>query len=124
MRPSVAAAILALAPALAAAQGAFPTAFPEGAKELAPDALAQRLAGNVYVVKPANGPPYRLQYQKDVVYFNMGNVSDEGAWRVEGSAACVEFKRIPSGCSQMRLVGDVLYTKRNSNGEVVVMQKQ
>lgn len=47
---------------------------------------------------------------------------DTGKWRAEEGKVCVEMTRSAASCSDMRLVGDVLYMKRASNGEVVELQ--
>jgi hypothetical protein len=111
-----------LLPTLAPAQPALQTEFPPAAAPLAPDALKQLLTGKVFTVNPASGPEMRLEYRDSYAYVNVGNRSDSGKWRVEGSAACIDWKVFPPGCSEFRLLGDVLYTKRASNGEVVVMR--
>ena len=113
-------------PAFALAQASFPMEFPAGAVPLEPAALKQRLTGKTFWVKPAAGAEFQVQYQERDAYVNVympGNtVTDSAPWRVEGSAACIDFTKFRAGCSEFRLVGDVLYTKRVSNGEVVVMQ--
>jgi hypothetical protein len=113
--------VLLMLPALSFAQATFPTTFPEGAVPLTPEALKSRLSGKAFKVKQAVGPEYRVQYDSTNAYVDVGNFNDSGPWRVEGSSACIEFKRAKSGCSEYRLVGEVLYTKRISNGEVVAM---
>lgn len=113
-----------LAPTLALAQASFPTVFPADAVPFEPEALKQRLAGKVFIMKPAAGAEIRLQYQDTNAYFNVGGASDSGKWRVDGSSVCVDWRRIAPGCSEMRRVGDTIYTKRASNGEVVVLQPQ
>jgi hypothetical protein len=52
---------------------------------------------------------------------NVGNFSDSGKWRVEGSSVCVDWKKAPPSCSDARLTGDILYMKRTSTGEIVAM---
>jgi hypothetical protein len=118
--------IYVLFPMGALAQASFPTDFPAGAQAIESEALRKRLAGNSFNVKPADGGEFRIQYQDTHAYLNLytsrGTVNDTGTWRVQGSAVCIEWQRVKSGCSEFRLVGDVLYTKRASNGEVVAMQ--
>lgn len=103
------------------AQPAFPTEFPAGSSPLSPEPLTKLVAGKVFKLKPATGAEIRVEYRDDWAYFNVGNSSDSGKWKAEGSAICVDWKRIPPGCSEMRMVGDTLYTKRVSNGEVLPM---
>ncbi len=118
------ASIFLLAPVVALAQASFPTTFPSGAIPLAPEALQARVSGKAYTVKPMEGSEYRVQFDGTNVYLDVGNFRDSGPWKVEGSAVCMEFTRAKSGCTEFRLVGDVLYSKRFSNGEVVIMRPQ
>lgn len=117
----------ALIPMAAAAQ-AFPTEFPSNAQPLDSTALEKRLAGKAFAVKAADGTRYRIQYDKSHAHLNLysarGTINDSGPWRVESSSVCIEWRQVKSGCSEFRLVGDVLYTKRASNGEVVVMDPE
>jgi len=115
-----------LFPAICLAQ-AFPTEFPAEAKALEPDVLKQRIAGKVFNVKAADGAEYRVEFKDTHAYLNIymaggRTVSDNGPWKAEGSSICIEFQRVKSGCSEYRLVGNTLYSKRASNGEVVVME--
>ena len=114
--------LLLLAPTFALAQLWVPTVFPSEAVPLTPEALKQRLAGKAFLVRPAAGAEMRLQYQETDALINIGNSSDSGKWRVEGSSVCVDWQKFPPGCSEVRLVGDVMYTKRASNGEIVILQ--
>ena len=111
-----------LTPALLLAQPSFPTTFAADAAPLGPEALRERLAGKTYFFKPVVGDPVRIQYQETYVFANVGNASDTGKWRVEGSTVCVEWRKFPSSCTEARLVGDALYMKRASTGEVVLLQ--
>ncbi|WP_309680750.1 hypothetical protein [Polaromonas sp.] len=115
-------ALLLLAPCCAIAQSAFPTAFPDGATPMTAEALKQRITGKVFTIIPAAGAQMRVQYQDTYAFVNSGSFSDSGKWRVEGSSVCIDWQKIPGGCSEMRTVGDAIYTKRASNGEVVIMQ--
>lgn len=101
------------------AQPALSTEFPAGSTSLEPAVLSKLIAGKVFKLKPANGPEIRVEYRDSWAYFNAGNASDFGRWQAEGSAICIKWTRIPPGCSEMRMVGDTLYTKRASNGEVL-----
>ena len=115
---------LLLAPVVAFAQASFPTTFPGEATPFTSDALKARISGKTFTVKPAEGPEYRVQFQASHVYLDVGSFQDSGPWKIEGSSVCMEFKRAKSGCSEFRMVGDLLYTKRASNGEVVIMRPQ
>lgn len=122
MRPPL--LVLALIPVIALAQASFPTTFPPDAVPIAPETVKQRLSGKVFFIKPATGAEIRVQYQDTHAFTSAGGFSDSGRWRVEGSSVCVEWQKIPPSCSELRMLGDVLYTKRGSNGEVVAMQER
>ena len=112
-------------PSMAIAQGALTTEFPAGAVALDSAALKERMTGKTFAAKGADGVEFVVQYQQTHAHLNVylprGTISDSAPWRVEGSAICIDFLKVRGGCSEFRLVGDVLYTKRASNGEVVVM---
>ena len=110
-----------LAPALVLAQASFPTAFPAEAVPITAEALKQRLTGKSFTIKPAAGEEMRLQYQESNAFINIGSANDSGKWRAEGSTLCQDWRRFPVSCSEVRLLGDVMYLKR-STGEVVVLQ--
>ncbi len=113
-----------LLPALALAQSALKTEFPAAAVPLEPPALQKLLSGRVFHVAPAEGSPWRLQFNDTYAYINVGNRSDSGKWRVEGSAVCMDWRFFASGCSEARRDGDTLYVKRSTNGEVVIFKPQ
>jgi hypothetical protein len=113
--------LILVAPTLALAQAAFPTDWPSGAQPLAPEALRQRLVGKTFVAKPATGSDVRTEYQDTYAYINVGDTSDSGRWKAEGSAVCVEWKKLRPSCSEIRLAGEMLYVKRASNGEVMAL---
>ena len=119
MRIALAACLFA--PVLALAQAGFPTEFPAGAETLQPDDLQKKLAGRVVQMKYANGADVRLEFKDAYAYVDSGRSSDSGKWRVHESQLCIDWQRFPSGCSQVRTVGDALYVKRLTNGEVVQM---
>ena len=110
-----------IAPAVAFAQAAFPTEWPSGAEALSPDTLRQRLMGRSFIAKSVTGPDVRTEYQDTVAYITVGSTSDSGPWRTEGSAVCNEWKKLRPACSEMRVVGEVLYVKRANNGEVMAL---
>jgi hypothetical protein len=113
--------LLFLAPTLVLAQTAFTTDWPTGAQPLTPDLLRQRLIGKKFAAKPTTGPEVRTEYQETYTFINVGDVSDSGTWRTEGSAVCAEWRKLRPSCSEIRLVGEVLYVKRANNGEVIAL---
>ena len=115
---------LLIAPGIAAAQASFPTEWPSDAQALSPDVLRQRLIGKTFIAKSLTSPDVRTQYQDTTVYLNVGNTSDVGTWRTEGSSVCAEWRRLRAACSEIRAVGETLYVKRANNGEIMVMVPQ
>ncbi|MDO9075777.1 MAG: DUF995 domain-containing protein [Rubrivivax sp.] len=111
-----------LVPTLALAQPTLQTEFPKTAKPLESEALKKLLTGRTFLISQAAGSEMRLQYRDTYAYINIGNRSDSGKWRVEGSAACIDWQVFPAACSEVRVDGELIYTKRASNGEVVVMR--
>lgn len=95
--------------------------FPAGASALAPEAMKGRFTpGSEYTFRSAEGYSVRMNFldggQATVV---APAASDAGRWRIEGSSVCFEWRRFPSGCNEVRIVGEALYWKRVSNDEVV-----
>ena len=112
--------ILLLLPALASAQSGT-TEFPADAKPLETQALQERLKNQVFYIRIGRAES-RMEFKDNgYVFVNAANGStDSGKWRVEGSSICSELRRAAGGCSEVRLVvGELLYLKRLSNGEVV-----
>jgi hypothetical protein len=106
------------------AQSAIPTAFPEGAISATVDQLKTRLTDRVFGAKMTNGDDWRFEYKSNGYFFlNTGRgYADSGKWRVEEGKVCAEMQKTGPSCSEMRIVNDVLYMKRASNGEVVALQ--
>src|SRR5262249_12716688 len=121
---SIILSVLLLAPVVAAAQAAFPTEWPSGAQPLSPAELRQKLVGKSFVAKSVSGPDVSTQYDETYAYINVGNTSDSGTWRTEGSAVCNDWRKLRAACSEIRAVGDVLYVKRANNGEIMVLVPQ
>lgn len=116
--------LLAMAMALplwVSAQTPFPTDFPADAIELSTEALSERLLGRAFHAKPVTANHYRVEFRKGHAFINIGQFSDSGTWRVDGGQLCVEWRRLPSGCSDIRSAGGNLYMRRTANNEVVVM---
>ena len=63
-------------------------------------------------------------YRGDFAFVNIGNASDSGKWRVEGSSVCNDWRNLRPSCSEVRLLGDVMYVKRANNGEVIAVQSK
>lgn len=110
-------------PIFAIAQSAMPTEFPADATIPTASDLRARLAGKAFIVKPASGPSWRLDYKENgFVFLNVSTGrADKGQWRVEDGKLCSEWTKVPSGCSETRMHGDSVYLKRSSTGEVVVL---
>jgi hypothetical protein len=115
---------LAAAPVIAAAQTSFPTEWPTGAESLSPEALRQRLVGKTFVAKSVTSPDVRTEYRETYAYINVGNTTDSGRWRTEGSAVCNEWRSLRPACSEIRALGEALYVKRANNGEIMSLVPQ
>lgn len=123
MRALVCLALLCATSASVHAQASAPAAatdFPAEGKPLSAEALRERLSGKVFHVALSNGSTWRLQYQSSgFFYINVSTgYSDSGKWRAEDSKICSEPQRTKAACNDVRLVGDLLYLKRDS-GEIV-----
>ncbi len=114
-------ALLLAVPAVALAQANFPTEFPSDSVPLTQEDLKKRLTGKTFVSKPASGSDIRVQYRDTYAYINIGNMSDTGTWRVEGSSVCYEWRQIRPSCSEVRIAGGVLHLKRANNGEILTL---
>jgi hypothetical protein len=60
------------------------------------------------------------------VFVNIGTgARDTAKWHAEEGRACFEFRgAFHSGCSEFRVVGDGLYLKRASTGEILALEKK
>lgn len=109
------------------APGTFPTAFPPDAQTPEAGVLAERLRGQVFTARLANGTGWRMEYQSSGYMFaDISNgARDNGKWRTEDGRVCVDYVgRFPSGCAELRLSGDTLYLKSRTTGEVVMLEKK
>jgi hypothetical protein len=98
--------------------------YPEGSVPVTGESISSRLAGKVYSVKPVDGSTWRLEFQTGGGLFldTDRGYRDYGTWRVEGDKWCAELRKTGLSCSELRQMGEVLYYKRASNGEVVPMK--
>jgi len=105
-------------------QPAVPTTFPEGAVPVTAEQLRARVTDRAFGAQMTNGDSWRFEWKSNgYLFLNAGSgYSDSGKWRVEDGKICAEMKKSGPACSEMRLVNDVLYMKRASNGEVVALQ--
>lgn len=108
---------------LAIAQTTLPTEFPKESTPFQPDALKQRLTGNVFILKPVSDPQIRFQFRERDAFSNSGSRNNTAIWRVEGSTVCFVWTIGQDTCSEVRSVGEVIYWKR-ANGEVAVLHPQ
>lgn len=72
----------------------------------------------------ASPSSWRLDFRSNgYAFIDVSNgFRDSGKWRVEGSALCSEWQRLPAAaCSEIRLAGGVLHLKR-SNSEIVSLR--
>lgn len=107
----------------AAAQGALPTEYPPQATGLKGEEISNQMAGKVFTVKTMASGTWRLEFNSRGYLFldTDSGYSDTGTWRVEDNQWCANLKKTGGGCSELRAVGEVLYYRRGTNGEVVSM---
>lgn len=115
--------MLALVPVMAGAQATIATEFPTGADPIVAEKLRQFVSGKVWVGKTVDGSRWRLEYRDNgYVFIDVSTgFRDNGTWRTEDSRLCAELQRVTAGCSEVRVVGERLYMKRVSNGEVLAL---
>lgn len=106
------------------AQPAVPTAFPEGAIPATAEQLKARLTDRVLAARMTNGDDWRFEYKSNGYFFlnTSRGYADSGKWRAEEGKVCADMQKSGPACSDVRIVNDVLYMKRASNGEVVALQ--
>lgn len=112
--------------AQAPAPSTSPAEFPAGTQTPDAKTLAERLAGRVFTVNAPNGLGWRLDIKTSgYVFVDLSNGGrDNGAWRTEDGKLCVEYRgRFPSGCTEVRLMGDGVLVKTRA-GEVVTLVQQ
>jgi hypothetical protein len=116
-------AMIAL-PALA--QTRLTKEFPASAAPLAPEAMKARFTpGKEFSFQSAEGYEVRMNFQDgEQATVAAPRATDTGRWRIDGSSVCFEFRRFPSGCNEVKAVGDTLYWKRVSNDEVVKLEQK
>jgi hypothetical protein len=102
-----------------------PKEFPaEGA--IAPAAaLKDRFAGKIYLATLADGTRWRIDYKANGYFFVNTSTGFNGAgdWHTDEGKLCSRLRGNPPGCNDVRLLGDVMYLKRDS-GEVIAMTPQ
>jgi hypothetical protein len=100
--------------------------FPAGATALAPEAMKARFTpGTEFAFRSTEGYEVRMNFQEGGQAIVAAPIATEaGRWRIDGSSVCFEFRRFPSGCNEVKAVGDALYWKRVSNDEVVKLEQK
>ena len=122
------ASLTILAAGASYAQSAAPpaplTEFPADALPLSSKEITERLSGQVFVGTSSAGIGYRAEYKSSgYVFVDLSNgARDTGAWRAEEGRVCVEYRRFPSSCFEVRGNKDTLYSRRADSKEVRVMQ--
>ncbi len=114
MKNAIVSLLLLLA---AGAQAQSPVAQPPADAEVVTgEALNARFAGKVFdYVIPASRASFRMEYNASGhAFVNGGNgLNDSGAYRIEGSRICTDWKKIPAGCVEVRVKGPLLYAQRS-----------
>lgn len=107
--------------------GAQPTEFPADATPLNAETL-KSLAGKKFVGKRADGKSVLMEYGADFGYqvsmLGQAGMLD-GKVRLDGDKLCQEMRKtLESGCNDVRIKGNMLFYKRNVNGEVITFVAQ
>jgi hypothetical protein len=101
------------------------TDFPANSEAVTAESFEQNFAGRTLEGTRADGTTFRIDPAKGGSYSEMSRGrSANGKWRIEAGKLCTEMYRTDSGCNDVRAAGDVLYYKRNTNGEVVALKLQ
>ena len=111
----------------AIAQTAAPnTEFPADAEIIEGEALRQRMAGKSFTAVAADGQEMRLQYKENGFAFidTSRGFRDTGKWRVDGKNICTDWSRAPNGCAEVRFQGEVVYLRRISNNEILLLKQK
>jgi hypothetical protein len=104
---------------------AQPTEFPDGAVPVTADSL-KGLTGKTFVGKRADGKTWKMEFGPDYAY----QLTEQdgilgGTVRLDGNKVCQDMRKaIESSCNDVRLKGNMLFYKRNRNGEVVTLTAQ
>ncbi|MGJ7523849.1 hypothetical protein ACSFA0_25470 [Variovorax sp. LT1P1] len=104
---------------------AQPKDFPPDATPVTAESL-KGLAGKKFVGKKADGYTWTMDFGADYAYqlSYQGGILD-GKVRVDGDKLCQDMRKtLENSCNDVRLKDNVLYYKRNSNGEVVTLIAQ
>ena len=120
MKQSLFALGAVLTSAATLAQAPIPQEFPSNATSISAEQLRERLSDRVFGARATDGKDWRWEWKTNgYIFLNIGGYSDSGKWRAEDGKVCVDMNKSGATCSEMRLVGDVLYMKRTINGEVI-----
>lgn len=95
------------------------TDFPAGARTPTAAEVTGLLKGKSFNQPNGVRTDYAADSNTVTAYFS--GRSDTGTWRGEDGRVCFELKTVPSGCNELRLVGNDLYLKRMS-GQVIKLQ--
>ena len=106
---------------------AQPTEFPADATTLNAETL-KGLAGKKFVGKRADGRSVLMEYGADFGYqvslLGQAGMLD-GKVRLDGDKLCQDMRKtLESSCNDVRLKGNMLFYKRNVNGEVITFVAQ
>ena len=102
-----------------------PREFPAEGTTQPATALKDRFAGRIYAVTLADGTRWRVDYKANGYFFvnTSTGFSGAGDWHADEGKLCSRLRGNPPSCNDVRLLGDVIYLKRDS-GEVIAMTPQ
>ncbi|MGO4391275.1 hypothetical protein AB4Z46_07965 [Variovorax sp. M-6] len=104
---------------------AQPKEFPADAAPVTTDSL-KGLAGKKFVGKRADGKTWTMDFGPDFAYrLTAQDGILDGKVRLDGEKLCQDMRKtLESSCNDVRLKDNMLFYKRNSNGEVVTLVAQ
>ena len=98
------------------------TDFPAGSRAPSAQEVSQALAGKSFDLPSRRGiirVDYAQQANGMAIFYPGG--ADTGTWRAEPGRVCLDFRKLPAVCNDVRLAGADLYLKQSS-GDVVKME--
>ena len=86
--------------------------FPKGSKPLDDAVLRERISGHDFITHSWTSNVARYQFHANGnAWINLGQQSDKGPWRIEGSRICVDWKFGTPNCMEVRELDGKMYTR-------------
>lgn len=95
-------------------------AFPDGATTPSATAIRDRVAGNVFNVKLANGVEWRLEFNTNGYFFVDVSTGAKvsGEWKSEDGKLCSKIRTPDFTCGAAKVHENFLYVQR-ADGEII-----